>query len=211
MITLVDQKIEDYAVAKSEPTEKLLHELVEETYRRVEMPQMLTGPIEGRFLKMMVQVTNARRILEIGMYTGYSALSMAEGLPEDGELFTCDINPIVIEIAKSYFARSKHGKKIQVLEGPALDSIKKVKGPIDLCFIDADKPNYLNYYEAVLPLLRTGGVILVDNVLWSGRVLNPSDESDHAICQLNDLVAKDERVDRVLLPIRDGIFFIRKR
>lgn len=210
MITLVDRKIEDYAIAKSEPTDELLRELVKETYDHVEMPQMLTGPIEGRFIKMMTQVIGAKRVLEIGMFTGYSALSMAEGLPADGELFTCELNPTVIEIAKRYFARSEHGKKIQVLEGPALESIAKLKGPFDLCFIDADKTNYLNYYEAVLPLMRQGGVILIDNVLWSGRVLNPTDDSDRAICALNDRIATDTRVDRVLLPIRDGVFFVRK-
>lgn len=211
MLSLVDQKIEDYAIAKSEPTSQLLKELVEETYRRTSLPQMLTGPIEGRFLKLMVQVVNATRVLEIGMFTGYSALSLAEGLPKDGELFTCEIDPEVIAIAKNYFDRSEHGKKIIVCEGPATDSIKKLKGPFDLCFIDADKENYLNYYEAVLPLMRSGGVILVDNVLWSGRVLNPHDESDRAIVSLNERVSTDERVDRVLLPIRDGIFFIRKK
>jgi caffeoyl-CoA O-methyltransferase len=211
MITLVDSKLEDYAISKSEPTDKLLQELVEETYRQCEIPQMITGPIEGRFLKLMVQVSNAKKILEIGMFTGYSALSMAEGLPADGQLFTCELNPQVIAIAKSYFARSPHGKKIQVLEGEALNSIKKIQGPIDLVFIDADKENYVNYYEAVLPLVRQGGVILVDNVLWGGRVLDPREESDLAICQLNDKLAKDDRVDRVLLPIRDGVFFIRKK
>lgn len=211
MITLVDRKIEDYAIAKSEPTNALLHELVKETYEHVEMPQMLTGPMEGRFIKMMAQVVGAKRVLEIGMFTGYSALSMAEGLPSDGEIFTCEINPVVIAIAKRYFARSEHGGKIHILEGPALESIAKLKAPFDMCFIDADKPNYLNYYEAVLPLMRTGGVILIDNVLWSGRVLNPTDESDRAICALNDRIAIDDRVDRVLLPIRDGVFFVRKK
>jgi caffeoyl-CoA O-methyltransferase len=211
MITLVDQKIEDYAIAKSEPTDKLLQELVEETYAKAEYPQMLTGPIEGRFLKMMAQLVNAKRVLEIGMFTGYSALSMAEGMPADGKLQTCELNPVVIEIAKRYFDRSPHGKKIEILQGPAMDSIKRLSGPIDLVFIDADKENYPGYYEAVLPLVRSGGVILVDNVLWSGRVLNPTDESDRAICKLNDKLANDDRVDRVLLPIRDGVFFIRKK
>lgn len=211
MLTLVDQKIEDYAIAKSEPTEALLKELIAETYEKTEIPQMLTGPIEGRFLKMMVQVSGAKRILEVGMFTGYSALSLAEGLPDGGELMTCEIDPEVIEIAKRYFARSPHGKKISVLPGPALDSIAKLKGPFDLAFIDADKENYLNYYEAILPLLKQGGVLLVDNVLWSGKVLNPKDESDHAIVKLNERVASDDRVNKVLLPVRDGIFFIRKK
>ena len=211
MLTLVDQKIEDYAIAKTEPTEALLKELIAETHEKTEFPQMLIGPIEGRFLKMMVQVTGAKRILEVGMFTGYSALSMAEGLPDDGELLTCELDPEVIEIAKRYFARSPHGQKIKVLEGAGLDSIAKLKGPFDLAFIDADKPNYLNYYEAILPLLKTNGVLLVDNVLWSGKVLNPKDESDHAIVKLNERVSSDDRVNKVLLPVRDGIFFIRKK
>lgn len=211
MLSLVDRTIEEYAVAKSEPTSELLHELVAETNRSQSLPQMLCGPIEGRLLKMLVQLAGAGRILEIGMFTGYSALSMAEGLPDDGELITCEIDPHVIETAKKFFARSPHGHKIKVMQGPALESIKQVSAPLDFCFIDADKTNYVNYYDAVLPLLRAGGVIVVDNVLWSGRVLNPQDASDRAIVALNDKVAKDDRVDRVLLPIRDGIFVIRKR
>jgi caffeoyl-CoA O-methyltransferase len=211
MLSLVDQSIEEYSIAKSEPTGALLKELVEHTKKTQEFSQMLCGPIEGRFLKLMVQISNAKRVLEIGMFTGYSALSMAEGLPADGELMTCEINPEVIEIAKSFYNRSEHGKKIKVLEGPALESIKKVEAPIDLVFIDADKDNYPNYYEAVLPLVRPGGVIIIDNVLWSGRVLKPENDTDRIIASLNDKVAKDERVDRVMLPVRDGIFVIRKK
>lgn len=211
MITLVDPKIEDYAIAKSEPTSDLLRELVEVTYGSSKIPQMITGPIEGRFLKIIAQLVGARRVLEIGMFTGYSALSMAEALPADGEILTCEIDPAHIEIARRFFQRSAHGQKIKVMEGPALQSIEKVKGPFDLCFIDADKDNYSNYYERVLPLLRQGGVMLVDNVLWGGRVLNPTSDEDKAISQLNDRVNRDERVDRVLLPIRDGVFLIRKR
>ena len=210
-ITLVDGKIEDYAILKSEPTDLLLRQLTKETYEKTNCPQMLTGPIEGRFLKMMVQVTGARRVLEIGMFTGYSALSLAEGLPADGELYTCEIDRQVIEIARSYFARSEHGHKIHIIEGLALESLEKISAPLDLVFIDADKQNYLNYYEAVLPKVKQGGVILVDNVLWSGKVLDPREDTDRAIAALNDLIAGDERVDRVLLPIRDGIFFVRKK
>ena len=211
MLTLVDRKIEDYAVAKTEATSELLHELIKETYDKTDLPQMLTGPIEGRFLKMMVQVTGARRILEVGTFTGYSALNLAEGLPSDGELTTLELDPQVIAIAKRYFDRSEHGKKIKIIEGPALESIAKLTGTFDLAFIDADKENYLNYYEAILPRLKSGGVILIDNVLWSGRVLNPTDETDAAIVSLNERVCADDRVNKVLLPIRDGIFFVRKK
>lgn len=211
VITLVDKSIEDYAVAKTEPTNDLLKELVDETYKRTTLPQMLCGPIEGRFLKMMVQVTGAKRVLEVGMFTGYSALSMAEGLPADGELITCEIDPEVIAIARSYFDRSEHGKKIHVKQGPALETIKGLTGPFDVVFIDADKTNYLNYFKAVLPLVRQGGVILIDNVLWGGKVLQPKDADDKAIAALNDFVSTNDSVDRVLLPVRDGIFVIRKK
>lgn len=213
MLTLTKPGIDDYAESKSEPTSGLLNSLVRETHASMKLPQMLTGRLEGRFLKMMVQLVNARSVLEIGMFTGYSALSMAEGLPQDGKLVTLDLDPEYISFAKSYFDRSEHGHKIEVVEGPALDSLKKLKGPYDLVFIDADKPNYLNYYEAVLPKLRTGGVILVDNVLYSGQVLDPytQDVNARAIAAFNDFVAVDERVDRVLLTIRDGVYMLRKR
>lgn len=210
-LTLVAQEIEEYAVSKTEPTGELLKELVEVTNKDTEFPIMLTGPIEGRFLKMMVQLTGAKRVLELGMFTGYSALSMAEGLPDDGELITCDLDPTCIAIARKFFARSPHGKKIQIQEGPALESLRSLKGQFDLAFIDADKVNYINYYEAVLALIRPGGAILVDNVLYSGKVVKPSCESSKTIAELNDRIAKDERVDRVLLPIRDGVFLVRKR
>lgn len=211
MITLVSPEIDEYAVNKSEPTSELLQELVGLTHRETSFPSMLTGPLEGRFLKLMVQISNARRVLEIGMFTGYSALSMAEGLPDDGELITCDLDEHCIKIARGFFARSPHGKKIQIKEGPALETLKTLEGPFDLAFIDADKTNYPNYYEAVLKLLRSGGVILIDNVLYSGNVIKPNCENSRAIADLNERIARDERVDRVLLPIRDGVFMLRKR
>lgn len=213
MLTLVSPEIDEYAVSKSEPTSDLLQELVAATHRETSAPRMLTGPLEGRFLKMIVQVTGARRILEIGMFTGYSALSMAEGLPDDGELITCDVDQHCIAIATKFFQRSPHGKKIKIKQGPALETMANLAGNFDLIFVDADKDNYSNYYEAALKLLKTGGVILIDNVLWSGKVINKAneDERSRAIAELNDRISKDERVDRVLLPIRDGIFFVRKR
>lgn len=213
MLTLMKPGIDEYAESKSEPTSGLLNNLVRETYSKMEMPQMLTGRLEGRFLKMMVQISGAVNVLEIGMFTGYSALSMAEGLPAGGKVTSLELDEDCIKFAKGFFERSEHGKKIEVIKGPAIDSLKKLKGPFDLVFIDADKPNYLNYYEAVLPKLKSGGVILVDNVLWSGHVIDShiTDESTQAIVDFNDFVAHDERVDRVLLTIRDGVFMIRKR
>ncbi|CAN5418722.1 class I SAM-dependent methyltransferase [soil metagenome] len=211
MLTLTRPGIEEYAESKTQPTNELLAELHKETHEEMDYPQMLTGPIEGSFLRLMVQTSGAKSILEIGMFTGYSALSMAEGLPADGKLTTLEINPKCIQFAKKYFERSEHGKKITVKEGPALNSLEALEGPFDFVFIDADKGNYQNYYEAVLPKLKSGGIILIDNVLWSGAVLDPKTEDDKAIDDLNKHVAQDKRVDKVLLTIRDGVFFIRKK
>jgi caffeoyl-CoA O-methyltransferase len=211
MLTLVQPGLDQYAVSKSEPMGALLDELVAETNEKMKYPQMLSGHLEGRFLKMMVLTSQAKNILEIGMFTGYSSLCMAEGLSDDGRITTLEIDPVAIEIAKKYFAKSEHGDKISVVEGSALASIEKLKGPFDFVFIDADKPNYSNYYKAVLPKVKSGGIIMIDNVLWSGKVLDPQDDADFAITALNDLVAKDESVNRVLLTIRDGLFFVRKK
>ena len=211
MLTLMSQGIEEYAQAKTEPVDSVLDELEKETYNAMHLPQMLTGKLEGRFLKLMVQISQAKNVLEIGTFTGYASLSMAEALPANGKLTTLDLDPKAIAMAKKYFAKSEHGRKIELKEGPALESLKNLAGPFDFVFIDADKTNYLNYYEAVLPKMPSGGLILVDNVLWGGAVLDPKTEDDKAIDSLNQRVAKDDRVNRVLLTIRDGIFLIRKK
>lgn len=210
MLTLVKPEIDDYAALKTEPVPELLKELERETNETMPLAIMLTGTLEGRFLKMMVQVTGARRVLEIGMFTGYSALSMAEGLPEGGELTTCEIDPKAIAFAKRYFDRSEHGKKITIAEGPAIDSINKLTGTFDLVFLDADKVNYSNYYDAVFSKVKAGGLIIVDNVLYSGDALNPKDDNSRAIAAFNDKVAADSRVACVMLPVRDGVSLIRK-
>lgn len=213
MLTLQKPGIEDYALEKTEKHNQVLDELMKETYKSMEYPQMCTGPIEGQFLKMMVMVSGAKNVVEIGTFTGYASLSMAEALPSDGKLYTMDLNPTCLKMAREYFAKSEHGKKIEIMEGPALDSLKKLDSPIDLVFIDADKTNYPNYYEAVLSKLKKGGIILIDNVLWGGAVLDStiSDDDTKAIRKVNDMVAKDSRVDKVLLTVRDGVYFIRKR
>lgn len=211
MLTLTKPGIEEYALEKTSDHDELLAGLMKDTHENMHLPQMLTGPVEGRLLNLMVQISGAKRVLEIGTFTGYSALSMAAGLPADGELVTLDLDPKCIEMARSYFEKSPHGKKINLIEGPALQSIEKLEGPFDLCFIDADKQNYLNYYEAVMPLMKNGGVILVDNVLWNGAVLDPKESSDKAIDKFNQHVAKDDRVEKVLLTVRDGVYFIRKK
>ena len=201
----LDEKIEEYAFNHTSYEGNLLKRLEEETYEKLEIPQMTTGRIEARFLKLLARLVGAKRILEIGTFAGYSALSMAEALPEDGELITCEVDPEAIVFAKRYFDLSPHGKKIALLEGAALDSLKSISGPFDMAFIDADKENYSNYYEAILPMIRYGGLIAVDNVLWSGRVLDPKDKSDKAIHQFNERVIQDKRVESVLLTIRDGL------
>jgi caffeoyl-CoA O-methyltransferase len=201
----IDEKIEEYAYEHTSAEGELLKRLEEETYEKLEIPQMTTGRIEARFLKLLARLVGARSILEIGTFGGYSALSMAEALPEDGTLVTCDLDPVAIAFARKYFSQSPHGKKITLLEGPALDSINTLSGPFDMAFIDADKENYSNYYESIFPLIRPGGLIAVDNVLWSGRVLDPKDASDKAIHEFNERLMQDQRVESVLLTVRDGL------
>jgi caffeoyl-CoA O-methyltransferase len=211
MLTLVPEAIERYAVEHTAPLDPLLEELIATTQRAFgRRAAMLSGPIEGMLLQTLVAVGGARRVLEIGTFTGFSALMMAAALPDDGELITCDVNPEHLAVARAFFARSPHGHKITVREGPALDTLRMLAGPFDLVFIDADKEAYPAYYEAVLPLLAPRGVIVVDNVLRGGRVLAPENAGDHAIVAFNAQVARDPRVRPVLLPLRDGVLLIRR-
>ncbi len=211
MISLTKPEIETYCEQVSSGTPELLQELASQTQEKMEFPQMLTGPVEGRFLKLLVQMTNARRVLEIGMFTGYATLSMAEAVPEGGSVTTCEINPKTIDFAKKYFSRSPHGKKIQVMEGPAVETLKRLEPGFDFVFIDADKVSYPAYYEESLRLLRFGGVIALDNMLWSGEVVSPKDDDARILDRLNRAIAKDTRVEGVLLTVRDGIQVVRKR
>lgn len=213
MRNLVIPEIEAYAEAHSWAESELCKALREETGRTMEFPQMVVGPLEGAFLKMMVRLVGARRVLEIGMFTGYSALCFAEALPEDGRVVTCELDDKPAALGRSYFARSPHGRKIEVRMGPALDTLRALTGPFDLIFIDADKVNYVNYYRRALDLVSRNGVILVDNVLWSGDVLKqpPPDPSTAAIQELNRVVASDARVDAVLVTIRDGVLVVKPK
>ena len=211
MNEFIDPALEQFARDHTEPESELHVRLREETYRVMDRPQMQVDVIEGRFLKMLVRLTGARTILEVGMFTGYSALMMAEGLPDDGRLITCEVDPKAEAIAQRYFSQSPHGQKITVRMGPALETIKTLSGPLDLVFIDADKANYSNYYEAALPLLKPGGLLVADNVLWSGKVLDPKDTDDHAIVAFDRMVQSDPRVENVCLTVRDGIMLAWKR
>jgi caffeoyl-CoA O-methyltransferase len=212
MKTLVPAEIEAYAQAHSMPESVICRALREETQRTMEYAQMLVGPLEGAFLKMMAQLVGATRVLEIGMFTGYSALCFAEALPENGQVITCEVDEASAAVARRYFRQAPAGKKIEVRMGPALDTMRALSGPFDLIFIDADKTNYLNYYRRAVDLLAPRGVILIDNVLWDGAVLKqPSpDEKTAAIQELNRVVAADPTVSAVLVTIRDGILVVTK-
>lgn len=195
------------------PESPICRALREETVRTMEYAQMLVGPLEGAFLKMMTQLVGAKRVLEIGMFTGYSALCFAEVLPDDGTIITCEVDEKSAAVARRYFARVPFGRKIEIRMGPALDTMRGLPGPFDLIFIDADKINYLNYYRRALDLITPDGVILIDNVLWDGDVLKhpPPDEKTAAIQELNRTVSGDPRVSAVLVTIRDGVLVVRKK
>lgn len=210
---IVRPEIEAYAAAHTSPAPPHLVALAAETTESLPAPGMMVGPLEGRFLEFLVASLGARRVLEIGTFSGYSSLSMAAGLPEGGRITTLEISERHAEVARRHIAASPHADRVEVIVGPALESVRRLDGPWDFVFIDADKTNYGNYYEAVLPKLAEGGVIAVDNVLWSGRVVDAPDDSDdtRAIVAFNRAVAADDRVVCVMCTIRDGVTLIRKR
>jgi caffeoyl-CoA O-methyltransferase len=204
-------EIEEYLFEHTRAPSRIFEEMRERTYAEVPSPQMQVGRVEGALLRILVGAIGARRVLEIGTFTGFSGLSMAEALPDDGELVTCDIDPKATAMARQFFDRSPHGKKITIALGDALETLKTLSGPFDLVFLDADKERYPDYYEATLPMLRAGGLVVADNTLWSGEVLDPQTASAKAIARFNRRVTTDPRVDNVLLPVRDGIMLARKR
>ncbi len=210
MDTLVGEPLERYALAHTQAPPELLERLEVETLEATDASQMLTGRTEGQFLRLLATLVGARRILEVGMFTGYSALMMADALPADGELHTCEVDNDYAAIARRYIEQSPHRDKIHIHMGPALETLEGLLGPFDFAFVDADKGNYPNYYEPVLGLLRPGGLVAFDNVLWSGRIVDPQDDAARAIHELNERVHRDPRVEHVLLTIRDGILIARK-
>ena len=209
-MNFIDEKVEAYATARSQQPSAPVQDIEDWTIANTDVSRMLSGAFQGAVLKMLVRLTNARRILEIGMFTGYSALTMAEEMRDEGKLITLDIDKEREAIAKEFFSKSPHGGKIEIVIGNALDVIANLDGPFDLVYIDADKANYLNYYEAVIPLLKSGGVIVADNVLWSSTVLDPQTEDAHALNDFNNRIAADDRVTNVLLTVRDGLMVARK-
>jgi len=206
---LVDKKIEDYCRAHTTALPEVFERLKEATYGEMKLPQMQVGLLEGRFLSLLVSITQAKRVLEIGTFTGFSALAMAQSLPEDGRIITLEIDERCTMMAKRFWNQDPCGKKIELRLGPALETLAHLRGPFDLAFIDADKPNYIAYWEKVLPMMRKGGLIVVDNVLWSGSVLDPKEKSDFEIVEFNQHAQRDQRVERVMLPVRDGMLLAR--
>ena len=211
---IAPEAVEAYAAAHTTTPAAPLQALAEETRARLDSPQMLTGEIEGRFLEFLVFLARPRLVLEIGTYSGYSALSMAQTLPDGGRIVTCELDPDRAGFAERHIAAAGLSDRIEVRQGPAIETIDTLDGPFDLVFIDADKAGYLDYYEAVLPKLADRGLIVVDNVLWSGRVAAPpaddDSESTRALRTFNDHVAADERVVSVMLTVRDGVTLIRR-
>jgi caffeoyl-CoA O-methyltransferase len=210
MSFIVDEKVEAYAEEHTSPVGDFFERLAEETRAKTEAPQMMVGRIEGQFLARLVRLSGARRILELGTFTGYSSISMASALPPDGRIITCDVDPEATAIARRYMDESGYGDRIEIRLGPALETIETLEGPFDLVFIDADKPSYGSYYEATLPMLAEDGLIIADNVLWSGRVVEEGedDESTRAIKEFNEHVRADPRVVSVMLTVRDGMTLI---
>jgi caffeoyl-CoA O-methyltransferase len=212
--TIADPALEDYAAAHSTPPSEALERVSTATHVAFSpRAQMLVGSLEGRFLAMLVAISGARRILEIGTFTGYSAIAMAEALPADGRITTLELDPVHAETAAKHIEAAGVGDRVEIVRGPAIESLRRLEGPFDIVFIDADKAGYPDYYEAVVPLVRPGGLIVADNVLWSGRVLDApdSDRDSAALRTFNDLVVHDPRVECVMLTIRDGVTLIRRR
>jgi caffeoyl-CoA O-methyltransferase len=212
MSDVVSDAIDGYSAGHTtEPTD-LLARLAEETRATLEAPQMLTGTVEGRFLEFLVFATGARRVLEFGTFSGYSSISMAAALPAGGHIDTCEIDEKHAAVAQRYIDEAGYADRITIHLGPAVETVERLEGEFDFVFIDADKPNYVNYYEAVLPRLSERGLIAADNTLWSGRVLDDSDDSDGtvAIRAFNEHVRADERVVSVMLTVRDGVTLIRR-
>lgn len=204
----IPQKIDDYAVKHTQEEPELLAKLTRETFQKILQPRMLSGHYQGRLLSMISKLTNPENILEIGTYTGYSALCLAEGLQKKGSLHTIDINEELVQIQKKYFDLSEYKEQIHQYLGNALEIIPTLDLKFDLVFIDADKPNYPAYFEMIVGKMKPGGIIITDNVLWSGKVVEKVKEDDTstiALLRYNKMVAEDKRLETVMLPIRDGL------
>jgi predicted O-methyltransferase YrrM len=211
----ISEELDDYVVAHSEDEPKLLQALTRETYQKILQPRMLSGHYQGRVLSIISKLVNPKHILEIGTYTGYSALCLAEGMQTDGELHTIDINEELFNFQRKYFDQSEYGNQIHQHLGNAIDIIPELNMNFDLVFMDADKENYINYFNSIIDRLNPGGIILSDNVLWSGKILDTTfkkeDKATPTLIAYNKLLKEDPRIETVLLPIRDGLTVSRKK
>ena len=210
----IDEKLDEYVCLHTSEEDDLLKELNRQTHLKVLQPRMLSGHFQGRFLSMISKMIQPNAILEIGTYTGYSALCLAEGLKKEGKLVTIDKNAELEEFTRNFFEKSTYSQNIEYVIADAMKYIPTIKQSFDLVFIDADKGNYLNYYKLVMDMIPSGGYILADNVLWSGKVIDQKSINDRdtiAIMEFNQFVMYDDRVENVLLPIRDGLFLVRKK
>jgi caffeoyl-CoA O-methyltransferase len=211
---IVDPAIDDYLVAHSEPADDVLRDLAEETHRELaQQSGMQISHDEGELLTMLVRLTGARQAVEVGTFTGYSSICIARGLPRDGHLLCCDVSEEYTAVARRYWERAGVGDKIELRIAPAVETLQSLPSDphLDFAFIDADKAGYASYVEEILPRLRPGGLMVLDNMLRAGRVLDPESDDDHAIDELNKALVADERLDVVLLPVRDGVSLARKR
>jgi predicted O-methyltransferase YrrM len=210
----IDSKILDYALLHSDIESDLLKELERETYQKILQPRMLSGPLQGRFLSLLSKIVNPKTILEVGTFTGYGTLCLAEGLQKDGLIHTIDNNDELIDFQKNYFKRSGYKDQIKCHLGEAKDLISQIDLSYDLIFLDADKANYLNYFNLLIPKLNPKGILIADNVLWSGKVLEETssikDMDTLALKKFNEYVTNDHRVETLLLPLRDGLTICRK-
>lgn len=210
----IAKEIEEYALNHTKSESDLLKKINRETHAKIMMPRMLSGHLQGRFLSMISHMVKPDYILEIGTYTGYSALCLAEGLNENGKIITIDINEEIEKFVRNFFEQSDYKNKIDYRIGNALDIIPTIENQLDMVFIDADKENYSAYYDLVFEKVRNGGYIIADNVLWSGKVLmddNKLDKDTKAIKAFNDKIQNDSRVENILLPVRDGLMICRKK
>jgi len=204
--------LEQYSIDHSVKESSILKKIQKYTYQNEKAPQMITGAIVGNVLSLLIKSIQAKKILEIGMFTGYSAMTMAQALPDNGEIHTCEIMEEHVLTAQNFFSQSEHNDKIFVYTGKALNTLESFKiNTFDLAFIDADKINYLEYYKYCIHLVKKGGLIILDNMLWGGSVLNPQDDDAKKIRETGDFIQDDSRVENTLLPIRDGLMICIKK
>jgi caffeoyl-CoA O-methyltransferase len=211
---IVDPAINDYLVAHSEPADDVLRDLAEETLRELGgRARMQISHDEGELLTMLVRLTGARQAVEVGTFTGYSSICIARGLPDDGHLLCCDVSEDYTSVARRYWERAGVADKIELRIAPAVETLAALptEPHLDFAFVDADKTGYASYVEEIVPRLRPGGLMVLDNMLWSGEVLDPQDDDGRAVADLNDALVADDRLDVVLLPVRDGVSLARKR